>query len=186
MLRTTAFASGTKGRSRSVVEGQAQSTPPSRAGRRRGGLRRYRLGTRGLAVFAALVVLGLLAWLAGSPGISSRLFGVNLGPLSPPDDPAVLSLFFTPLVCGALALAAGLAFPRGFYLWGIALNLHAPFAQALTVYLMEREGVDWSVGGSGGYVAFLAVLFVFTTLLYTALSALGMGARRLSGRVIRR
>ena len=46
--------------------------------------------------------------------------------------------------------------------------------------------MDWSVGGAGGYVAFLAALFAFTTLLYTALSALGMGTGRLWGRMIRR
>ena len=93
-----------------------------------------------------MVVLGLLVWLLGSPGISSRLFGVELGPLNPPDDPMILGLFFTPLVCGALALAAGFAFPNGFYLWGLALNLHGPFVEVLTIYLMRRSGIELVVG----------------------------------------
>ena len=164
------------------VEGEAQS-PPRRAGR--GGPSRYRPGQRELVVFVALVVLGFLAWLATSPNIVAIIFGVDPIPLYPAANP-VLSLFLTPLVCGALALSAGFAFPKGFYLWGIALNLHAPFAQALTVYLMQREGVEWLVGGAGGYVAASAALFVFTTLCYTALSALGAGARRLSRPMSRR
>ena len=77
--------------------------------------------------------------------------------------------------------------PRGFYLWGIALSLYAPFAEALTIYLMHREGL-WSGIGPGGitsYAASSAVNFVLAALCYTALSALGMWARRLSGRLTR-
>ena len=90
------------------MEGEAQY-PPSRAGR-------YRPRPRELAVFAALVILGLVVWPATSPGIATGFFGMDLSPLNPTDP--VLDLFFTPLACGALALLADFAFPKGFYLWG--------------------------------------------------------------------
>jgi hypothetical protein len=141
---------------------------------------------RELVVFAALVVLGLLAWFAGSPGIMARLFGVDLSPLSPGNP--YLPLLFTLMVCGVLALVAGFAFPKGFYLWGVALNLHGPFVQVLTIYLMQKEGTEWLVGGTQsaiGYVVLSALLFLFTVLFYTALSALGAGARYLSRRMTR-
>lgn len=138
-------------------------------------------------VFAVLVILGLLAWLAGSPNIAATLFGVHLSPFNPTDP--LLSMFFTPLICGALALLAGFAFPKGFYLWGIALNLHSPFAQGLTSYLMEKQGIEWLVGGIRGLVSYVAIavtLFFLTILCYTALSAVGLGMRHLSRRIISR
>ncbi len=84
-------------------------------------------------------------------------------------------------MCGALALVAGLAFPRGFYLWGVALGLHGPFVEALTVYLMYQEGIGL-VGGAPGivsYVVLSALLLVFAILCFTVLSAIGAGARYL-------
>ncbi len=77
-------------------------------------LDRYGPGKRELTVFMALVFLGFLVWLAGSPGFASRVFGVDL-PLWAQYDPS-LSPFLGPVVCGALAVVAGFAFDRGFYL----------------------------------------------------------------------
>ena len=180
-MALVAVASGTKGRSNGL-EGEAQSAP---AWTGRGGRSSYRPGLKELVVFAALVVLGLLVWFTGSPGVATRLFGVSLSPWVPA-DPLTFS-FFTPVVCGVLALLAGFALPRGFYLWGIALNLHSPFAEALTFYLMKREGLELPGGTQGvvTYVVIPAVLFVFTVLFYTALSSIGMGARRLAMRITR-
>lgn len=90
----------------------------SSSGAGRGVLDRHGPGKRGLIVFVALVVLGFVVWFAGSPGFASRVFGVDLPRWAQYDPP--LSLFFVPVVCGALALVAGFVFVRGFYPWGIA------------------------------------------------------------------
>jgi len=129
----------------------------------------------------ALVVLGVVVWFAGAPGISSWVFGVDLARWAQDGPP--LSLFFVPVVCGALALVAGVGFDRGFYLWGLALGLHGPFVEGLTVHLMARDGIELAGGRPGivGYVVISAVLLVFTVLLYTALSVMGAGARYLLG-----
>ena len=144
-------------------------------------LNRYGPGRRGLIVFVALVLLGFVVWLAGSPGFASRVFGVDL-PRWAQDDPP-LFLFFVPVVCGALALAAGFVFTRGFYLWGIALGLHGPFVEGLTIHMMARDGIELAGGTPGvvSYVLISAMLLVLTVLCYTALSAMGAGARYLLG-----
>ena len=128
-------------------------------------------------MFVVLVSLGFLVWFAGSPGLTSRLCGVGLPRWA--SDGSPLYPFFVPVVCGALSIVSGFVFPRGFYLWGIALGLHGPFVEGLTVYLMEKEGYGL-VGGTQGvlsYVAISAMLFVFTILCYTLLSTLGMALR---------
>ena len=131
-------------------------------------------------VFAALAVLGLLSWAAGSPGLVSRMLGLDLSFWRPAGVFAD-NFFFVSLVGCLLALASGLVFPRGFYLWGIALALHTPFTEALTVYLMQRDGYGL-VGGAQGIASyiFITALFVFgAMLIYTAFSTLGMGLRYL-------
>lgn len=138
-------------------------------------------------MFAALVLVGFIVWFAASPNVTFILTGVY-PPRLPGSDPP-LSFFRTAIVCGALALLGGAAFPRGFYLWGAALALHGPLAQGLTVYLGYREGVDMLVGGArgiAGYVVLSAMLFVLAIFCYTVLSALGAGARYLLGRWARR
>lgn len=133
-------------------------------------------------VFVALVFLGFLVWVAGSPGFTSRVFGVDLPRWAQYDPP--LSLFFVPVVCGALALVVGFVFSRGFYLWGIALGVHGPFVQGLTVHLMAQDGIGL-VGGRPGIVSYVLIsvmLLVFTIFCYTVLSAIGAGARYLLGR----
>ena len=148
-------------------------------------LDRYGPGLRELAVFPALVLLGFVVWFATSPGILSMALGLDL-PRWAYGGPS--SIFFAPGVYGALALACGFALPRGFYLWGFALGLHGPFTEALTVYLMYQEGVGLVGGTSGivGYVVITAILLIFAILCYTALSAIGAGARFLLGYAIRR
>lgn len=76
-------------------------------------------------MFLALVVIGFMVWFAASPGLASRLFGVDLG-LWNPDLPLVPE---ASVACGMVALIGGFVFPRGFYLWGAALALHSPFTQ---------------------------------------------------------
>ena len=145
-------------------------------------------GLRELAAFAALFVLGLVVWPAGSPGITSRLFGLER-PFWRPASTPFFFLLLVPTVCGALALVSGFVFPKGFYLWGNALNLHSPLADGLTVYMMEREGHRAFYGGTQGvvsYVVLTAALFVFTILCYTVLSTLGMCLRYSVGRLRRR
>ena len=89
----------------------------------------------------------------------------------------------TQVVLGAAALASGFVSPRGFYLWGVALALHSPFTQGLTVHLMQREGIDPAVGTQGlvGFAVITAVLVAFAAFCYTVLSAAGMGPRLLIG-----
>lgn len=128
-----------------------------------------------------LVFVGFLVWFAGSPGFTSRIVGLDL-PRWPQDDPP-LGLFFVPAACGVLALVSGFVFPRGFYLWGVALGLHGPFVEGLTVHLMYRDGIEL-VGGTPGIASFVvisAVLLLFQILLYTLLSSAGAGARYLPG-----
>ena len=137
-------------------------------------------GWKEAAVFLVLAVAGCVLWFAASPGVTSVLFGVCPGPWSP-NLPFVSA---ASVACGVVALAGGFVFPRGFYLWGIALALHSPFTQGLSVYVMEREGVGL-VGGTRGLVGFAmitAVLIAFAAFCYTVLSAIGVGARLLIGR----
>ena len=145
---------------------------------------RYVPGKRELMVFVALVVLGFLVWVAGSPGFTSRVLGLDLPRWAQYEPP----LSFVPVVCGALALVFGFVLSRGFYLWGIALGIHAPFVEGLTVHLMAQDGIGL-VGGRPGIVSYVLIsvmLLVFTMFCYTALSALGAGARYLLGRASRR
>jgi hypothetical protein len=100
-------------------------------------------GWKKAAVFLILVVVGCALWFAASPGVTSALFGVCLGPWSP-NLPFVS---VASVACGAMAMAGGFVFPKGFYLWGVALAIHSPFTQGLSVYVMEREGVGL-VGGT--------------------------------------
>lgn len=135
-------------------------------------------------VFSLLVVLGFLFWFAASPGVASMLFGVSLRLWNP--NLPFISL--TQIMCGVVALVSGFVFPRGFYLWGVASALHSPFTQGLSVYLMEREGVEL-VGGTEGLVSFAritAVLIAFATACYTALAAIGTGLRLLAGGFVSR
>ena len=148
-------------------------------------LGRYGPGKRELVVFVALVVLGFLVCIAGSPGFTSRVLGLDLPRWAQHEPP--LSLFFVPVVCGALALVFGFMFSRGFYLWGIALGIHAPFVEGLAVHLMAQDGIGL-VGGRPGIVSYVLIsvmLLVFTIFCYTVLSALGAGARYLLGRAAR-
>jgi hypothetical protein len=71
---------------------------------------------------------------------------------------------------------------------GVAPALHSPFTQGLSVYVMEREGVEL-IGGTRGLVGFAtitAALIAFATVGYTALSAVGMGVRLLAARFVSR
>ena len=147
----------------------------------RGGLDRYGPGKRELIVFVALVFLGFVVWFAGSPGRTSMVFGVDLPRWAQYEPP--LSLFFVPVACGALVLVAGFVFTRGFYLWGIALGLHGPFVEGLTVHLMLQEGIELAGGRPGivSYILISVMFLVFTIFCYTALSAMGAGARYLMG-----
>lgn len=137
-------------------------------------------------LFAALILVGLAVWFAVFPNMASVIIGVNLPRWTL--DNAFLRLFLSPLVCGVLALASGFVFPRGFYLWGLALALHGPFVQGLTVYLMYQEGIELAEGPRGivSYGTISAVLFVFTILCYTLLSSAGAGVRYLLTRGSRR
>ena len=94
-------------------------------------------GWKKTAVFLILVVVGCALWFAASPGVTSALFGVCLR-LWSPNLPFVS---VASVACGAMAMAGGFVFPKGFYLWGVALAIHSPFTQGLSVYVMEREGV---------------------------------------------
>jgi hypothetical protein len=145
-------------------------------------LDRYGPGKQELTVFVALVFLGFVVWFAGTPGSTSMVLGVDLPRWAQYDPP--LSLLFVPVVCGALALVAGLVFDRGFYLWGLALGLHGPFVQGLTVHLMAQDGIELA-GGRPGVVSHVLIsvmlLLVFTIFCYTALAAMGAGARYLLG-----
>lgn len=145
---------------------------------------RYGPGRRELTVFAALILIGFLVWFAGSPGVTSRLFGVDLPRW--PQFGSPLDLFRAAIACGALV--SGFVFTRGFYLWGVALGLHGPLVEALTVYLMYQDGIGLVGGTRGivGYVVISAMLFVFAISCYTAISALGAGARYLLERRARR
>lgn len=148
---------------------------------------RYRPGSKEALVFAILVFVGFAAWFAWSPGMAYRLFGVEL-PGLPRTDSIPLSLLRVPVSCGALALVGGFVFSRGFYLWGLALTLHGPFVEGLTVYLMYQEGLGL-VGGTRGIVGYAVIstgLFVFTIFCYTFLSSVGAGLRLLLARGSRR
>jgi hypothetical protein len=135
-------------------------------------------------VFAALVLVGFLVWFARWPGATSWLFGVELPRW--PEFGTPLDLYLTAIVCGALALVAGFVFPRGFYLWGLALNLHGPVVEALTIYRMEQAGLDGVVGGIVGYIVPSALVFCFTVCCYTAAAAAGAGLRVGGGRLVGR
>lgn len=156
---------------------EARSSP---AGARRELPDRYGPGRKELAVFAALVLVGFAVWFAVSPGVTSWLFGVD-----PPRWPDYL--LRTAIAYGVLALVAGFVFPRGFYLWGLALNLHGPVVEALTIYRMEQAGVDWVLGGTQdivGYIVPSALVFCFTVCCYTAASAAGAGLRVAGRRLV--
>lgn len=165
-----------------MTEGEARSAAEGAWG----DLDRYRPGRREALIFVVLVFVGFLVWFTGSPGIAYRLFGVDL-PGLPRVDSTLLSLLRVPISCGILALVGGFVFPRGFYLWGVALGLHGPFVEGLTVYLMYQEGLGLVGGtrGVAGYVVISAMLFVFAILCYTVLSATGAGTRYLAGRTVR-
>jgi hypothetical protein len=81
--------------------------------------------------------------------------------------------------------ARGGQFPSVELIYFRALPTHSPFAQGLTVYMIDKEGYGLYGGTQGAvsYVVLSAVLFVFTILCYTALSTLGMALRYLVGRL---
>ncbi len=144
-----------------------------------GELARYRPGAREVVVFIALVVIGLLVWFVDSPGLTEGLLGAR----SPFWDSVslALDLYLNPIIYSVLALISGFVFPRGFYLWGIALPLHAPFTEALTAAMMEQQGLQL-VGGTQqliSYAVISLVILVFTMVVYTVFSAAGMGLRYL-------
>lgn len=132
-------------------------------------------GWKEAAVFLVLAVVGCVLWFAASPGVTAALFGVCPGPWSP----ALPFVSAASVACGVVALAGGFVFLKGFYLRGVALALHSPFTQGLSVYAMEREGVGL-VGGTRALIT--AVLIAFAAFCYTVLSAIGVGARLLIGR----
>lgn len=144
-------------------------------------------GAEGSPDLRGLDFAGFLIWLAWSPGVAYRLFGVNL-PGPPPIDSTLLSLLSVPISCGVLALLTGFAFPGGFFLWGVALGLHGPVADGLTVRAMYQDGLGLYGGARdiAGYAVLMAILFVSAISCYTVLASAGAGARYLAGRLPRR
>lgn len=130
-------------------------------------------GWRQAATFLLIALLGLGAWW-------SR---VALAPSFNP--PGLLDeAFDTGVVLYALlALAAGLAAPEGFYLWGVAVVISHPVsALALAAYQQQAQGHEIVRDGAQGWVgfAFVLVMMTFVTaMLITALSAAGAALRLL-------
>lgn len=69
---------------------------------------------------------------------------------------------------------------------GHRLGLRGPFVQGLTIHLMARDGIELAGGTPGivSYVVISAMLLALTILCYTALSAMGAGARYLRARYL--
>lgn len=139
---------------------------------------RYGPGRREAIGFILLTFLGFAAWLVQSGHVIATLLGMET--LWGYMDVGLFPLVF--LVCGLLSFLGGVLLPKGFYLWGVAVYLHAPFAEVMVVSAMEREGVGLADGDAGiaSYAIISAMLIVFAMILLTGLSALGMGARYLT------
>lgn len=143
--------------------------------------RKYGPGSKEIVGGVVLAFLGFAAWLAQSGYVISTLFDIE--PLWGFIDTGFLS--FTFLACGLLSFLGGVLLPKGFYLWGVAVYLHAPFAEIMVVAAMQREGIGL-VGGNSGLVSYsiiTAMFIVLAMMFFTALSALGMGTRYLASKV---
>jgi hypothetical protein len=140
--------------------------------------RRYGPGRKEAIGFVVLALSGFIAWLAQSGYVISTLLDIE--PLWGYVDTGLFPLVF--LVCGVLAFLGGVLLPKGFYLWGVAVYLHAPFAEVMVVEAMEREGIGLTGGDTGiaSYAIMTAMLIFSAMILFTGMSALGMGARTLT------
>lgn len=145
----------------------------------------WRPGGRELLVFASLAVVGFLIWEVGPTTRLTSLLGAD--PVEAFGDPLNFWLYtlVEPALRCAVALAAGFLFPRGFYLWGLAVAVHTP----LTIFLLQRravrEGVDLIVGGLEGLLSYAlieAMLTAVAVALYTVFAGFGVLGRYLAER----
>ena len=145
----------------------------------------WRPGVRELLVFVVLAVVGFLIWEV-NPGV--RLLGLlGVDPAEAYGDPlhAWLNTLAEPALRCVVALAAGFFFPRGFYLWGLAIAIHTP----LTIFLLQRrmvqEGIDPIVGGLEGLLGYVFIEVMFTAaavVFYTGFAGFGVLGRYLAER----
>lgn len=151
-------------------------------------------GPRQALVFAALVVLGFLAWgmgasMSGEAPLLSALFEGRSFVLFEERPFTYAYPFYLGFNLYMLfALLSGFLFPRCFYLWGIALLLTYPFAEMWRFFQLEAATGMNAVVPDGAFgwisVAFGSVVFaVFYGSLATGLSVLGAGLRLVAHRL---
>ncbi len=86
----------------------------------------------------------------------------------------------TPSIAGVLLGEGFYLFPRGFWLWGVALYCLTPIADAALAWWVEARGGGLLDGGPLAAVAYaLTVIMIALTLgvAATLISALGAGLR---------
>lgn len=134
-----------------------------------------------MSVFVALAVTGFLIWELQPTRYVFEAVGLDYA--NP--DFFCLRLLSEPLLRCVLALAAGLFFPRGFYLWGLALAIHTPLTHALPDNRMREAGLDPYLENTVdilGYLLLEATLTVAMIAVYTCFAGFGMLARYLMNR----
>lgn len=140
----------------------------------------WRPRIRDLFVFAALSVLGFLVWEINPSTTLTNALGITLeAELEGPLRFFLLRLVEPALRC-LVALLAGFLFPRGFYLWGMAIAIHTPLSTALTHRAAAQEGITIVQGGVGELLGYAAVVVMFSTVAvfaYTTFAGVGVLVR---------
>ncbi len=104
-------------------------------------VRAYLPGTREVALFAGLTLLGLVAWAFSTPSVAGYLFGERFYRAA-----YSFPLYFGLPLYALLAFLAGFFSPRGFWLWGAALYCLTPIADAALAWWVGRGARQRRVG----------------------------------------
>ena len=139
-------------------------------------------------MLAATLLSGFAVWCLSTPSIAGQLLGE--GAYVRAYSHPLLSFFGLPSLA-LVSLAAGFAFPRGFWLWGFSANLLPRVADVLLPFYLDRrlENFREQAGAPGDNLwfslAFATLSFAVFGVACTAASSLGAGlmlaARRLIG-----
>jgi hypothetical protein len=141
----------------------------------------WRPRVRDLLVFSALAILGFLLWQINPSTLLTNTLGIDLGAAlaKNPLYGLLLGLIGPALRC-MVALAAGFLFPRGFYLWGLAIAIHTPLSILLLNRLAAQDGITLITGGLEGLLSYAVIEAISTTVaifFYTGFAGVGVLSR---------
>lgn len=142
----------------------------------------WRPRLRELLVFVALAVLGFLIWEINPSITLTNALGIDRATaLEEPLNFFLLGLVEPALRC-LVVLVVGFLFPRGFYLWGLAIAIHTP----LSIFLLNRaaaqDGIEIIQGGIEGLLGYVVIEAMFTLMaafFYTIFAGIGVLMRYL-------